>query len=89
MRGGEDRKQIANKPLILMGDMWMDLLKWMRAWPLKNNLLDEADLDLVYLTKDCVEAFTVVQESYNDFMSGGTQFRRTYQKYRPNSRNAQ
>jgi uncharacterized protein (TIGR00730 family) len=82
-------KQIANKPLILMGEMWLDLLKWMRAWPLKNNLLDEADLDLIYLTKDCVETFTVLQESYNDFRGGGTQFCRTYHKYRPNSRNAQ
>lgn len=76
-------KQIADKPLILMGEMWLDLLKWMRAWPLKNNLLDEADLDLIYLTKDCLEAFTVVQESYNHFKSGGTQFCRTYQGYRP------
>ena len=82
-------KQIANKPLILMGEMWLDLLKWMRAWPLKNNLLDEADLDLIYLTKDCHETFEVLQESYNDFRSGGTQFCRTYKKFRPNSHTAQ
>jgi uncharacterized protein (TIGR00730 family) len=49
-------KQIDNKPLILMGDMWQDLLKWMRLWPLKSNLLDQEDLDLIYLTKDCLEA---------------------------------
>jgi uncharacterized protein (TIGR00730 family) len=76
-------KEIANKPLILMGEMWLDLLKWMRVWPLKHNLLDEADLDLIYLTRDYVEAFTVIQESYNHFKSGGTQFCRTYQEYRP------
>jgi uncharacterized protein (TIGR00730 family) len=76
-------KQLADKPLILMGDMWPDLLKWMRAWPLKNNLLDEADLDLIYLSKDYVEAFAVVQESYDHFRSGGTQFCRIYQGYRP------
>jgi hypothetical protein len=76
-------KQLADKPLILMGEMWPDLLKWMRAWPLKNNLLDEADLDLIYLTKDYAEAFAVVQESYNHFRAGGTQFCRTYQRYRP------
>ena len=76
-------KQLADKPLILMGEMWPDLLKWMRAWPLKNNLLDEADLDLIYLTKDYVEAFAVVQESYNHFRGGGTHFCRTYQEYRP------
>jgi uncharacterized protein (TIGR00730 family) len=76
-------KQIDNKPLILMGDMWQDLLKWMRAWPLKNNLLDQEDLDLIYLTRDCFETLTVVQESYNHFRGGGTQFCRTYQGYRP------
>lgn len=45
-------KEIVNKPLILMGEMWLDLLKWMLVWPLKHNLLDEADLDLIYLTHD-------------------------------------
>ena len=48
-----------------------------------------ADLDLIYLTKDCVETFAVLQESYNDFRSGGTQFCRTYKKFRPNSHTAQ
>ena len=76
-------KQIVNKPLILMGEMWLDLLKWMRSWPLKHNLLDAADLDLIYLTRDNIEAFTVIQESYNHFKSGGTQFCRRYQEYRP------
>jgi predicted Rossmann-fold nucleotide-binding protein len=76
-------KQLADKPLILMGEMWLDLLKWMREWPLKDSLLDEADLDLIYLTKDYIEAFAVIRESYNHFKGGGTQFCRTYQGYRP------
>lgn len=76
-------KEIVDKPLILMGEMWSDLLAWMRAWPLKNNLLDEADLDLIYLTRDYIEAFTVIQESFNHCKSGGTEFCRAYQRYRP------
>jgi uncharacterized protein (TIGR00730 family) len=76
-------RQLADKPLILMGEMWPDLLKWMRAWPLKDNLLDEADLDLIYLTKDYIEAFAVVQESYSHFREGGTEFCRKYNEYRP------
>ena len=76
-------KQLTDKPLILMGEMWPDLLKWMRAWPLKNNLLDEEDLELIYLTKNYNEAFAVVQESHNHFKNGGTQFCRIYQGYRP------
>jgi uncharacterized protein (TIGR00730 family) len=76
-------KQVDNKPLILMGEMWLDLLKWMRAWPLKNNLLDQADIDLICLTRDYIETFTVIQESYNHFRGGGTQSCRAYQEYRP------
>jgi uncharacterized protein (TIGR00730 family) len=76
-------REIVNKPLILMGEMWVDLLKWMRAWPLKNNLLDESDLSLIYLTKDYLEAFSVIQESHNHCRSGGTDFCRAYQQYRP------
>jgi uncharacterized protein (TIGR00730 family) len=63
-------KQI-DKPLILMGDMWRDLLEWMRKWPLKNNLLDQGDLDLIHLTKDYFETFTVVQERYDHFRGTG------------------
>lgn len=76
-------REIVNKPLILMGEMWFDLLAWMRAWPLKNELLDRSDLDLIYLTKDYLEAFTVVQESFNHFKGGGTEFCRAYHDYRP------
>jgi uncharacterized protein (TIGR00730 family) len=76
-------REIINKPLILMGEMWFYLLTWMRAWPLKNNLLDGSDLDLIYLTKDYVEAFTVVQESFNHFKGGGTEFCHAYHDYRP------
>jgi len=63
-------KQI-DKPLILMGDMWRDLLEWMRKWPLKNNLLDQGDLDLIHLAKDYFETFTVVQERYDHFRGTG------------------
>jgi len=76
-------KELCDKPLILMGEMWADLLKWMRAWPLKGNLLDEADLDLIYLTRNYVETFAVIQESYNHFKAGGREFCRIYREYRP------
>jgi uncharacterized protein (TIGR00730 family) len=76
-------KELCDKPLILMGEMWVDLLKWMRAWPLKDNLLDAEDLDLIYLTRDYVETFAVIRESYNHFKAGGREFCRTYQGYRP------
>jgi uncharacterized protein (TIGR00730 family) len=75
-------KEICDKPLILMGEMWADLIKWMRAWPLKNRLVDESDLDLIYLTKDNVEAFTVITKSYEHFKAGGTEFCRVYQEHR-------
>jgi uncharacterized protein (TIGR00730 family) len=76
-------KEINDKPLILMGEMWLGLLEWMRTWPLKNSLLDQEDLDLIYLTRNHVETFTVIEESHNHFKGGGTPFCRAYQGYRP------
>jgi uncharacterized protein (TIGR00730 family) len=75
-------KKFSNKPVILLGDMWFDLVQWIRNWPLKNKLIDEEDLELIYLTRECEEAFTVIQEHFRHYKEGGEEFCRTYQRYR-------
>ncbi|MCK5625732.1 LOG family protein, partial [Candidatus Bathyarchaeota archaeon] len=30
-------KMIRNVPIILIGEMWLDLVRWIKKWPLKNR----------------------------------------------------
>jgi len=40
-------KHISNVPVILLGDMWLDFLEWVKRWPLKHQLLDPEDAALL------------------------------------------
>jgi uncharacterized protein (TIGR00730 family) len=75
-------KEICDKPIILLGEMWFGLMEWIRNWPLKKRLLEEGDMGLIYVTHNCSEAFTIIQESYRHYSEGGTDFCRQYQQYR-------
>ncbi|MEM3041268.1 MAG: LOG family protein [Nitrososphaerota archaeon] len=57
-------RHISNIPVILLGEMWLDLVKWIRKWPLKHRLLDPKDVELLFLAKDIREAFQVIKKAY-------------------------
>ena len=54
--------------------MWFDLIEWVKAWPLAHKLLDPEDLDLLYVTRNGEEAFTVIQRAYENYRDGSTEF---------------
>lgn len=60
-------EQICNVLIIMLGDMWVDLVRWIKKWPLKNKLLDLNDVDLLFLAKDCNEAFTIIEKTYEGY----------------------
>ncbi len=67
-------KQICNVPIILLGDMWLGLVKWVKKWPLKNRLLDVKDVELLFLAKNSSEAFKIIQQAYQSFKVGDRNF---------------
>jgi uncharacterized protein (TIGR00730 family) len=75
-------KHICDIPIILMGEMWKDFLEWVRNWPLEKQLLDPKDVELLYLTRTCEEAFTVVKEAYRTFLEGGEDFCLNFHLYK-------
>ena len=75
-------KHICNIPIILLGEMWPGLVQWIRKWPLEKGLLDQEDLELVYVTKNCKEAFDIIQNAYEDFLQGGENFCLNFHAYK-------
>jgi len=63
-------RHIHNIPVILLGEMWFDLVSWIKKWPLKHKLLDPEDVELLFLAKDHQEAFAVISEAYRSYKKG-------------------
>lgn len=53
-------KQISDVPIILLGDMWVDLVRWIRKRPLLRGLLHAEDVELLFPAKNCEEAFNII-----------------------------
>jgi len=73
---------ICNIPIILIGDMWPDLVRWIQKWSLKNRLLDQKDIDLLYLVDNCKDASVIIKKAYKEFLKGDKNFCLNYQKYK-------
>lgn len=75
-------KQICNVPIILLGDMWPELVRWIKKWPLKEKLLNTADVELLFLTKNCEEALAIIEKAYEAYKEGDKSFCLNYKKYK-------
>ena len=73
---------ICDIPIILMGDKWESLLRWIKRNPLKKGYLDEEDFKLVFYAKTPKEAARVIEDSYEHFKKGGKNFCLNYKKYK-------
>ena len=59
--------KMKNFPIVLMGkDYWGGLLRWIKKSRVAAGTIDEADLDLFYLTDDPQEAATVIQRALEE-----------------------
>jgi hypothetical protein len=75
-------KHICNVPIILLGDMWFDFLRWIKRHPLKNNLLSLKDFNLLFLAKNCLEAIIIIEKAFEDDKKGNEEFCQNYEKYK-------
>lgn len=63
-------KHIKHIPIILLGDMWPDLLKWLEKEPLKRKYFEKEDLDLLFLAKDADEVIKIIDAAHLEFKKG-------------------
>jgi uncharacterized protein (TIGR00730 family) len=75
-------KHICNIPIILLGDMWLELVQWVKKYPLKNKLLNIEDVELLFLAKNCEEAFMIIKQAYEGYKISDSNFCLNYKKYK-------
>jgi hypothetical protein len=75
-------RHIQSKPIILLGELWSDLLTWIGDALLKDGYIDPQDLDLVYSVSSCSEAFEIITKSYEAYIRGDREFCQNYHQYK-------
>ena len=75
-------KQACDTPIILFGDMWPSLVKWIEKWPLKEDYIGKSDMNPIFLAQNCEEVMKVIDKVYDDYQTGVRDFCSNYTKYK-------
>lgn len=75
---------ICDIPIILIGDSWEGLLRWMKEEPLAKGYLENNDFKLAFHVSNSAQAIEIVEEAYKNFKAGGENFCLNYEKYKIN-----
>lgn len=61
---------ICKIPIVLMGEMWGDLVEWIKKDIIAAGYADSDDLDVIEYVKDCEEAIAVIRKTHECFENG-------------------
>jgi uncharacterized protein (TIGR00730 family) len=64
-------KHTCKTPIIMMGEMWVGLIQWIKEQPLKRGLLSEDDLSNIVVVKDWKDVHELVKKSIEVFETEG------------------
>ncbi len=74
-------KHICNIPIVLLGEMWLEFIDWIRAWPLNSELISDKDMNPIFFARTVAEAMQVISKAHENFKAGGEDFCLSYKKY--------
>lgn len=73
---------ICNIPIILYGEQWTGLLKWIKEKPLQTKYLTDRDYQLVFHVKNQEEVIEMIRDLHKHWSKGGKNFCLNYNKYK-------
>ena len=73
---------ICEIPIILLGEMWVDLIKWVQEKPLKKKLLSKEDLRNIFVVKSNLEAMKIIKGAKEAFDKGKGHVCTNLEKYK-------
>ena len=50
--------------------MWKGFVNWIKSGPLKNEFLEEDDLELLYHARTCTQAMNIINLAYEEYKKG-------------------
>lgn len=67
-------------PIILVGKMWKQLMKWVKKYPVKQELISKKELECVHVVKDNREAMKIIMKTHEEFKNGTEKANNNYLK---------
>lgn len=61
-------KHIHPIPIILVGEMWEKLIRWVQKYPLKEGLVSPADMDCIHICANIPQAMKVIMKAHQEFV---------------------
>jgi len=74
-------EHICNIPVILMGDMWKGLVKWLEKEPLRRRYFEKRTRRMVFVARDCKEVIRMIDKAYDAFKKDDKNFCLNFEKY--------
>jgi len=74
-------KHTCHIPIILLGDTWDGLIKWLERKPLKKRFFDKRDLNLLFHAKTCDGAIEIIDAAYKAFQRKDNNSCLNFEKY--------
>ncbi|MBP9770853.1 LOG family protein [Candidatus Gracilibacteria bacterium] len=73
-------KHIHPIPIILVGKMWKQLMKWVKKYPLKQELISPEEMECVHVVKDNRAAMKIIMKAHEEFAKGKGKYNNNYLK---------
>jgi len=58
--------KINHIPIILYGNMWTDLITWIKKTALRNKLMSKKDLDNIHFAKNPEQVIKIINKAHNE-----------------------
>lgn len=72
---------IEKMPIIVIGKMWEELVKWAKKYPLKAGLVSPGDFDNIHVAGNNEEAMEIIKKAYKIFQKGHKNYATNYKKF--------
>lgn len=75
-------KHVCSIPIILVGSMWENLMKWIKSDMLEPGLISVGDLANVHVAKDNIAAIKIIEKAHAIFEKEGDAYCVNFKKYK-------
>lgn len=77
-------KHICSIPIILIGEMWEELIYWVKKNIIETGRADEKDMHNIYVVKSIDQAMDIINKAHDVYKQEGDSYCLNYKKYKLN-----
>ncbi|MBI4234905.1 LOG family protein [Candidatus Peregrinibacteria bacterium] len=61
-------KHVQPIPIILYGEMWTELIKWVKKYSLRDGLISKSDLDWIHIAKSQTQVMKIILKEHEKYL---------------------